>query len=276
MLDQGEFFKIFSIHGVPVLESPDPASFLSPYPSDLRIFTEPEIGHLVTPAPVLSQISSRYAFWRKSGRYHEAYRYRGGLRVAMRNGQYLSGLGDKHDLLCFRCSLPWREPEHFRHVRFNAGLIEEVLREHPSLREANDVSLHIRNTDKASPKIERAIRAVKDLLRKDSSVRTMHLATDNRAASDQIVRTYNQSLDIQMLEIPRDSDPIHLRVQPAVDKARMLAMAVVDIHLLASARHLLFQSNSSFSRVAVALQSARATCSDWTSFAGEAGGGIQA
>ena len=268
MMDQEAFLEIFSIHGVPILGSPDPAGFVSPYPSDLRIFTEPDIGHLVTPTPLVRRFPQRYAFWRKSGKYHEAYRYRGSMKTAMRNGQYLSGLAGKHDLLCFRCSLPWREPEHFRHVSLKTGVVDGVLRDHPSLREANDVSLHIRNTDKSSPEIRRAIRAVRHLLQDDPSVRTMHLATDNLMAADEVVNSLGDSLEIQMLEITRDSDPIHLRVQTAADKARMLRMAMVDIHLLSSARYLLFQSNSSFSRVAVALQSPQAKCSDWTSFAG--------
>jgi hypothetical protein len=268
MMDKRQFLEIFSIQGVPVLGSPDPVNFVSPYPSDLRFFTEPDIKSLVTQVPLFSRIPRKFAFWRRTSRFNDAYRYHGGARTALRNGQHLTGLAEKHDLLCFCCSLPWREPEHFRHVKLRCEMIEEVLQRNPSLRETNDLSLHIRNTDKSSPEIKRAIRAVLNLLERDPSLRTMHLATDNAEAAKEVMESLGDLLEIQMLEIPRDSDPIHLRMQTASEKAEMLRLAVVDIHLLASARYLLFQSNSSFSRVAVALQSSQSDCADWTSFAG--------
>ena len=271
MMDQSEVLRIFSIHGVPIHDSPDPASFASTYPQDLRFFTEPDIRSLVTAAPFFSIIPPKYAFWRKISRFNDAYRYHSGVKVVLRNGQHLDGLSEKHDLLCFCCPLPWREPEHFRHVKLGKESIGAVMRENPSLREINDISLHIRNTDKSSPPVKDAILAVLKLLEMNPELKTMHLATDNRAAAQEVISALGDSLDIQMLEIPRDSDPIHLREQTAAGKIEMMTLAVADIHLLASGRYLLFQGNSSFSRVAVAIQSPQSICIDWTSFAKEKG-----
>ena len=155
-------------------------------------------------------------------------------------------------------------PEHFRHVKINYKKLDTLYRASNLTCQKNDIGLHIRNTDKNSGRLDKVIDCVNQLLNDNSSLKTMHLATDSLSIVKLISAKFKERLVIQTLNIKRNEEPLHLKVKSKQDKNKELTNALLDIYMLSQSRHLLFQENSSFSRVAVALQDSFSTCIDWT------------
>jgi len=234
------------------------------YPRDQRLFTEPDLTKLITEKRVLTDLHPSFAPWRKYGRFKRRFRYLHSVKYAVRNGEFLDKLAEKNDLLCFCCSIPENEPEHFRHVKINYKKLDTLYRASNLTCQKNDIGLHIRNTDKNSGRLDKVIDCVNQLLNDNSSLKTMHLATDSLSIVKLISAKFKERLVIQTLNFKRNEEPLHLKIKSKQDKNKELTNALLDIYMLSQSRHLLFQENSSFSRVAVALQDSFSTCIDWT------------
>jgi len=262
--NQHELFELIELQGVNSMPKPQLKHYTNIYPKDLRIFTEPDLTKLITEKRILPNLHPSFAPWRKYGRFKRRFRYLDSIKYAVRNGEFLDRLVNNNDLLCFCCSIPENEPEHFRHVKVNLKKLKAVFNESNLTCFKNDIGLHIRNTDKNSGSLEKAIYCINSLLNKKPELKTLHLATDSLSIVKFISSKFNDRLSIQTLNIKRNEYPLHLNLKTKPEKKKELMNALLDIYILSKSKNLLFQENSSFSRVSVALQKNCNKCTDWT------------
>ena len=80
------------------------------------------------------------------------------------------------------------------------------------------------------------------------------LATDNQKLFKELTEKFGRSFQFSFPEFERNGRPLHLN-HDAEGKEVAFESAIVDLYHLATAKVILFQENSSFSRVAISLSS---------------------
>ena len=261
---QNELFELFELQGIRSIQKPIIENYNKTYPKDIRVFTYLDLTKLITEKRVFPNLTPTLAPWRKYGRFKRRFRYLNSIKYAIRNGEFLDKLAQQYDLLCFCCSIPENEPEHFRHVKIKINKIKGIFKDSNLTYLENDIGLHIRNTDKTSGNINKVVGCINKLLNEQPELKTMHLATDSLNVIKLISSKFQDRLDIQILNITRTEEPLHLRTKSKQEKNKELRDSMLDIYVLSQSKYLLFQENSSFSRFAIALQGNSNKCIDWT------------
>jgi hypothetical protein len=259
-----QFLELFDLAGISDMTQPEISAYRSMYPQDANLFLEPDFTKLISSKKLMPNLNPQLAPWRKYGRYINCFRYKHSMKYAVRNGEFLDKYAQTNDLLMFCCDLPMNEPEHFRHVKMRPGVVSKIFAQTNLARITNDIAIHIRNTDKSANNIECSVDAIRAVMDSNQSIRTLHLATDSKIVQDYIYKELDTELEIQTLNIDRSEDPIHLEEKHHQAKRHDLQLALLDIYILSKSSHLLFQGNSSFGRVAVAMQDYGLHCKDWT------------
>ena len=261
---QNELLELFELQGIRSIQKPLIENYNKTYPKDIRVFTSMDLTKLITEKRVFPHLHPMLAPWRKYGRFKRRFRYLNSIKYGIRNGEFLDKLVKHYDLLCFCCSIPENEPEHFRHVKIKNKKIKAIFNDSNLTYLENDIGLHIRNTDKISGNLNKVVECINKLLNEHPKLKTMHLATDSLNVIKLISSKFQDRLNIQILNITRNEEPLHLRAKSKQEKKKELQDSMLDIYVLSQSKYLLFQENSSFSRFAVALQENCNQCIDWT------------
>lgn len=259
--------KYFSIEGVEWLHRFDFDSASDPIPNDETLWSHEGLLNLLREVPDPKGWRSAVFFWYRYARWKRHYRYRRG-GFAMRNGEHLGEDLRSRDAVLMYCSIPEREPEHFRHFKLAHNFMESLEQWCSShgLSPNPELAIHVRQTDKSEASLEPLIAALEIKLAGGSPPAEIHIATDNAQVLARMKSVVGSRAVIQHLEIKRSDDPIHLREEGAEAKERGLELALREIMILSMAKTFWFQESSSFSRVALALSGPNQSCVSWSSF----------
>ena len=263
MLDDSQVHSLLEFNGISVVQDVDCSSFRRPYPNNLDWFNAQVIAKTVRPSRQFRGILGWLQIWNQYSRYKRCYRHvKTGLH-AFRNGEQLGLLALQHDLLLYHCSIPEKEPERLRHVRFSEKTKMAVQEACTNLNQAPDIGIHIRNTDKSSENLRWAYSALDRAIREFDGRPVVHLATDSKSVSLEVTQQFQDKATIQSLTMNRGERPIHLQPGSKQDKWEVALQAITDMVILSNAKMFIFQQASSFSRVALALSSPAQRCLAW-------------
>ena len=252
-LSQDEFYRLFRVDHVNHTTNVVLSNFIKHYPRKLKFFD----------ANFLEKLTSNQGHWtwllsKIFDRYRDAF-YSDSGKFLFRNGENLNELCHQYDCLLFYSSIPSREPERFRHLAFCENEIERLLIEF-GVNDDIDIGIHIRQTDKVSKDLDRAYDCLFKAIDKFDGIPLVHVATDNVKVLEEFRSRFSSRSHIQSLPIRRTTLPLHLSADTKSDKTAALNSALADIHCLSKSQQFYFQSNSSFSRVAVAMQRQGIAC----------------
>ena len=259
--------KYFSIEGVEWLRRFDFDSASDPIPNDETLWSHDGLLNLLREVPDPRGWRSVLFFWYRYARWRRHYRYRRG-GFAMRNGEYLGEELRSRDAVLMYCSIPEREPEHFRHFKIAHSFMESMEQwcSSQGLSPNPELAIHVRHTDKSEASLEPLMSALEMKLAGGAPPAEIHIATDNAQVLARMKSVVGSRAVVQHLEIKRSDDPIHLREESVEAKEKGMELALREIMILSKAKTFWFQESSSFSRVALALSGPSQTCVSWSSF----------
>jgi hypothetical protein len=262
-MDPLEFASNFEIANVVQDEMFTFQDFENPYPADLRLFNAYALEKLVRDSPDPRGRWSKLKFWNGFDNYRRCFLYSDNRRVAFRNGERLGLLAEKHDLLLFYCSVPEFEPERFRHVKWAKVLVDAIRNEYRHLSQQPDIGIHIRHTDKSSVNLNWAFICLERAIENSKGMPIVHVATDNSEVLGEVMHRFSSRAHLQFLDFLRGTTPLHLNNQDSSIKKLRLFEALADLWFLSQSNHFIFQADSSFSRVALALSTPHNSCIAW-------------
>ena len=259
--------KYFSIEGLEWFHNFDFDTASDPIPKDRTLWSHDGLLNMLLEVPDPRGWRSAVFFWYRYARWRRHYRYRRG-GFAMRNGEYLGEDLLSRDAVLMYCSIPEREPEHFRHFKIAGSFMESMEQwcSSQGLSAAPELAIHVRHTDKSEASLEPLMAALEMKLSEESSPSVVHIATDNAQVLARITSVVGSRAVVQRLKINRSDDPIHLRDEDATEKEKGMELALRELLILSMAKTFWFQESSSFSRVALALSGSSQTCVSWSSF----------
>ena len=256
--------RYFDVDGLVWWRSFDASVPRSLYPEDRALWNHRSLTCDINEVADPSGWKSKAYLWSRFAQWRRHYRYKNG-RYAFRNGEHLGELLFKHEALLMYCSVPEREPEHFRHFKisseFKSGL--DAWCEARGLRPAPEVAIHVRHTDKSEASLEQLRLALYEQHHWTQDTR-VHLATDNAAVIEKMKAWIGDKVTLQYFDLERASDPMHLRDEDKTTKEVGLAMALREMLILSKSKEFWYQEASSFSRVALALAGSEQRCFSWT------------
>lgn len=245
-----EFFTLTQVRHCSVFES---ERFESPYPHDISLFTMGDIRGVLSKPRRIEIIPNFLAPWRRVSRLSGRFIVASQPWKFVLSGEHIRPKLCKHDLVLFLCELPFREPERFRHLKWNCARIEREVAK-IGLSATPDIAIHIRNTDKKGSSGEVALKQLNLMLADVVESQHIHLATDSSADLDLIRSNIDVRHKLTSIDMSRDSRAIHLRDATEKEARERFVQALVDMYILASSKQLIYQSNSSFSRIALGMR----------------------
>ena len=259
-----KFHQYFKIVNVTEVNRPDYLQFQTPYPECRKLFETSDLFALGTFQPFFARIPISVALWRKVRRFKHRFRLHNRISTLCLNADAIeSKISEgQNDLIGVVSELPLKEPELFRHIQLNAKEIEKLAKKYKVNSQVFDVAIHVRDTDKTSPQRE-SLHKIIDELASQGKPQKIYLATDNKIVINELTEKYGESFDFTFLDFERNGAPLHLNRNDA-EKKIVFESAIIDLYHLASAKTILFQENSSFSRVAIALSSPNSIRIAWS------------
>lgn len=263
-LSSSTFRKYFNLIQTNEVERPNYSNYRAPYPKHRALFETSNVFEIGTFRPFLHFIPDSIGIWRRVSRLKHRFRLHNKCRTLCFNADAIeSKIADNsNDLICIVSEIPLHEPEIFRHIQLNGAEIKSLSKKYNVASQDFDIAIHVRDTDKASPQ-RKSLHKILNHLVSPGEVLTVYLATDNQKIIQELTEKFGRSFQFSFPEFERNGRPLHLN-QDTEGKEVAFESAIVDLYHLATAKTILFQENSSFSRVAISLSSPNTKRITWS------------